>query len=171
MKILALETATDPGSIALWLDGKVIARRCPDNLSNSTTLLPVAEEVIKEVGLGFCELDGIAFGMGPGSFTGLRVGLAFALGLGAALDRPVLGLSTLEALAASVADDGGPVAALIDARRGHVYARLFDAGEIVAQRHRVPVEADEDEAAELLVSQMPYSDVSVILHKLKETEP
>ncbi|MBL7396046.1 tRNA (adenosine(37)-N6)-threonylcarbamoyltransferase complex dimerization subunit type 1 TsaB, partial [Escherichia coli] len=63
--------------------------------------------------------------VGPGSFTGLRVGLAFAQGLGAALDRPVVGISALDGLAGSLPEDGSPVAALIDARRGQVYIKLF----------------------------------------------
>jgi len=75
---------------------------------------------------GFGGIDRIGVTVGPGSFTGLRVGMAFALGLGAALDRPVVGLSTLDALAAlSTAPDR---AALIDARRGQVYARFWRAG-------------------------------------------
>ncbi|MFB0937137.1 MAG: tRNA (adenosine(37)-N6)-threonylcarbamoyltransferase complex dimerization subunit type 1 TsaB [Propionivibrio sp.] len=126
MKILALETATDPGSIALWLDGKVIARRCPDNLSNSTTLLPVAEEVIKEAGLGFGELDGIAFGMGPGSFTGLRVSCGVAQGLAFARDLPLLGVGTLDAMA--LASGGERVIVALDARMGEVYFGVFVGG-------------------------------------------
>ncbi len=126
MKILALETATDPGSIALWLDGKVIARRCPDNLSNSATLLPVAEEAIKEAGLGFAELDGIAFGMGPGSFTGLRVSCGVAQGLAFARDLPLLGVGTLDAMA--LASGGERVIVALDARMGEVYFGVFASG-------------------------------------------
>ena len=74
MKILALETATDPGSIALWLDGRVVARDCPRELSNSASLLPVAEAVLREEGLGFSDLDGIAFGMGAATTFVLTVG-------------------------------------------------------------------------------------------------
>lgn len=90
---------------------------------------------------GFDGVDRIGVTVGPGSFTGLRVGLAFALGLGAALDRPVVGISTLDALAASAPLDqaGGLVVAAIDARRGQVYARLF--------RHGAPL--DEAEALSL----------------------
>ena len=80
-----------------------------------------------DAGIGFDVVERIGVTLGPGSFTGLRVGLAFALGLGEALDRPVVGVSALDALAASVASDG-PVAALIDARRDQVYARLFRDG-------------------------------------------
>ena len=126
MKILALETATDPGSIALWLDGQVISRKCPDNLSNSAALLPVAEEALKEVGLGFADLDGIAFGMGPGSFTGLRVSCGAAQGLSFARDLPLLGIGTLDAMA--LASGGESVIVALDARMGEVYYGVFIAG-------------------------------------------
>jgi len=126
MKILALETATDPGSIALWLDGKVVSRNCPDNLSNSATLLPVAEAAIKEAGIGFADLDGIAFGMGPGSFTGLRVSCGVAQGLAFARDLPLLGIGTLDAMA--LASGGERVIVAMDARMGEVYFGVFVAG-------------------------------------------
>ncbi len=126
MKILALETATDPGSIALWLDGKVVSRNCPDTLSNSAALLPVAEEIIKEAGLGFADLDGVAFGMGPGSFTGLRVSCGVAQGVAFARDLPLLGVGTLDAMA--LASGGERVIVALDARMGEVYYGVFVEG-------------------------------------------
>jgi len=86
----------------------------------------LARDAAAEAG-GFEGIERIGVTVGPGSFTGLRVGLAFARGLGAALGRPLVGLSTLDALAASVPDEA--VAALIDARRGQVYARFWRGGE------------------------------------------
>ena len=91
---------------------------------HSERLAGFARDAVIEAGGGFGALDRIGVTVGPGSFTGLRVGLAFAQGLGAALDRPVVGVSALDALAAS-SDAPGPVAALIDARRGQVYARFW----------------------------------------------
>jgi tRNA threonylcarbamoyladenosine biosynthesis protein TsaB len=123
MKILALETATDPGSVALWLDGKVVARDCPREQSNSAALLPLAEATLKMEGLGFSDLDGIAFGMGPGSFTGLRVSCGVAQGLALARDLPLLGVGTLEAMA--LAAGGERVIVALDARMGEVYYGLF----------------------------------------------
>ena len=128
MKILALETATDPGSIALWLDGKIVARGCPDELSNSATLLPVAEEALRNEGLTFADLDGIAFGMGPGSFTGLRVSCGVAQGLAFARDLPLLGIGTLEAMA--LAADADRVIVALDARMGEVYYGTFVKGAL-----------------------------------------
>ncbi|MDR3300231.1 MAG: tRNA (adenosine(37)-N6)-threonylcarbamoyltransferase complex dimerization subunit type 1 TsaB [Candidatus Accumulibacter sp.] len=123
MKILAFETATDPGSVALWLDGRVVARDCPRELSNSAALLPVAEAALKMEGLGFSDLDGIAFGMGPGSFTGLRVSCGVAQGLSMARDLPLLGVGTLDAVA--LAAGGERVLVALDARMGEVYYGLF----------------------------------------------
>ena len=126
MKILALETASDPGSVALWLDGRVFARACPAELSNSAALLPVAEAMLREEGLEFADLDGIAFGMGPGSFTGLRVACGVAQGLALAWDLPLLGVGTLEAMALSAG--GERVLVALDARMGEVYCGLFADG-------------------------------------------
>lgn len=126
MKILALETAADPGSIALWLEGDVIARSCPEGLSNSATLLPLAEATLREAGIGFADLDGIAFGMGPGSFTGLRVACGVAQGLAVARDLPLLGIGTLEAMA--LASGGERVIVVLDARMGEVYYGIFEHG-------------------------------------------
>jgi tRNA threonylcarbamoyladenosine biosynthesis protein TsaB len=123
MKILALETASDPGSVALWRDGRVFARACPAELSNSGALLPVAEAALREEGMGFADLDGIAFGMGPGSFTGLRVACGVAQGLAIGRDLPLLGIGTLEAMALSAG--GGRVLVALDARMGEVYHGAF----------------------------------------------
>lgn len=123
MLILALETATDPGSIALWRDGEIIARSCPDGRSNSETLLPLAEATLREAGLGFADLNGVAFGMGPGSFTGLRVSCGAAQGLAVARDLPLLGIGTLEAMA--LASGGERVIVALDARMGEVYYGVF----------------------------------------------
>lgn len=126
MKILALETASDPGSVALWRDGNVVARHCPEGLSNSATLLPLADEILREAGLGFADLDGIAFGTGPGSFTGLRVSCGVAQGLAVARDIPLIGIGTLEAMA--FACGGDRVVVALDARMGEVYYGFFENG-------------------------------------------
>lgn len=128
MLILALETATDPGSIALWRDGKIIARTCPDRLSNSETLLPQAAETLRELGLNFGDVQGIAFGMGPGSFTGLRVSCGAAQGLAVARDLLLLGIGTLEAMA--LASGGERVIVALDARMGEVYYGVYVQGKL-----------------------------------------
>ncbi|WP_298746991.1 tRNA (adenosine(37)-N6)-threonylcarbamoyltransferase complex dimerization subunit type 1 TsaB [uncultured Brevundimonas sp.] len=97
---------------------------------------------------GFAGIDRIGVTVGPGSFTGLRVGLAFAQGLGAALGRPVAGVSTLDALAASV-DGEGATAALIDARRGQVYARFWRDGAAQGPAEALSIEAAKARARRL----------------------
>jgi tRNA threonylcarbamoyladenosine biosynthesis protein TsaB len=141
MKILALETAADPGSVALWIDGRIAARVFPREPSNSAALLPAAGALLQAEGLGFSELDGVAFGMGPGSFTGLRVSCGVAQGLAVALDKPLVGVGTLDAMAAAAG--GGRVIVALDARMGEVYYALFvdgaRQGEIgVCPPERVP---------------------------------
>lgn len=126
MIILALETATDPGSIALWRHGEIFGRSCPTGPSNSEAILPVAQDALRDLGLGFGDLQGIAFGIGPGSFTGLRVSCGIAQGLAIARDLPLLGINTLEAMA--LASGGESVIVALDARMGEVYCGRFVRG-------------------------------------------
>lgn len=129
MRLLVIDTALGACTAAVFEDGRPMAAHFePMTKGHQERLGGLVRDVMAEAGGGFDSLDRIGVTVGPGSFTGLRVGLAFAQGLGAALDRPVIGLSALDALAASLDDASGPVAALIDARRGQVYARLFANG-------------------------------------------
>jgi len=127
MIILALETASDPGSVALWRDGEVVAGECPLGRSNSETLLPLAQSMLDAAGLGFADLNGIAFGAGPGSFTGLRVACGVAQGLAVARGLPLIGIGTLQAMAQ--ASGGERVIVALDARMGEVYFGIFVKGE------------------------------------------
>lgn len=122
-----MDTSLGLCAAAVGDGARIVARSEAMTRGHQEALAPLVQGVMRDAGLSFEDLDGVGVTVGPGSFTGLRVGLAFAQGLGAALGRPVAGLSTLDALAASVAPDGRPLAAVIDARRGQVYARLFDA--------------------------------------------
>ena len=123
MLILALETSTELGSCALWRDGSVLERFCPPGRSHSETLLPLVRELLAEAGTKVAALDGIAFGAGPGAFTGLRVACGAAQGLAAASDRLLLPVCSLEAMALQAGN--GPVIALLDARMGEAYAARY----------------------------------------------
>ncbi len=113
MLILAFDTATDVATSAIVADGTTVAER----VSRAQLLLADVDEMLGGAGLHAADLNGIVVGTGPGSFTGMRIGLSVARGLGLALDLPVAGVTTLDALAAGVAN-AYPV---IDARRGEVF--------------------------------------------------
>lgn len=102
-------------------------------------LAPLVAEVMAQAGIGFDKLDRIGVTVGPGSFTGLRVGLSFAKGLGFALGIPVLGLDSLEAMAASTPRQG-PGLVLIDARRGQAYVRRFEGEQALGPSEALKVE-------------------------------
>lgn len=110
-------------------------------------LAGMARDAVAEAG-GFEGLDRIGVTRGPGSFTGLRVGLAFAQGLGAALGLPVVGISTLDGLAASVGGEGA-TAALIDARRGQVYARFWRDGVAQGPAEALSIETAKERVRDL----------------------
>lgn len=147
MKVMVIDTALGACAVgvftgqagaalpqALGVCAEVMAKGHQERLGG------LARDAAAEAG-GFDGIDRIGVTVGPGSFTGLRVGLSFALGLGAALDRPVVGISTLDALAASLPTDNlGLVAAVIDARRGQVYARLFRDGVPLGEAEALPLE-------------------------------
>ena len=127
MKVLALETSTDFGSCALLLGDSVSERICPPGRPHSETLLPLVRELMAESGFAFTQLDAIAFGVGPGAFTGLRVACGVAQGLAVAADLPVVPVCGLEAMAAAVGESR--VLSLLDARMGEVYAAAYERGE------------------------------------------
>lgn len=123
MLFLALESSTDAGSVALWRDGHVTERHCAPGQPSSATILPLVAEMLAEAGLGFADLEAIAFGAGPGSFTGLRVACGVAQGLAFAHGLPVLPVGTLEAMAADV--PASRVVVCLDARMSEVYYGFF----------------------------------------------
>jgi len=123
MLILALETSTELGSCALWRDGDIVERICPPGRSHSETLLPLVRDLLGEAGLKVGQLDAIAFGVGPGAFTGLRIACGAAQGLAVAADIPLFPVTSLEAMAASA--DADRVLALLDARMGEVYSGQY----------------------------------------------
>ncbi|WP_316803018.1 tRNA (adenosine(37)-N6)-threonylcarbamoyltransferase complex dimerization subunit type 1 TsaB [Pedobacter nototheniae] len=131
-KILQIETATSICSVALSIDGKTIALKeeSGQNLHASNLTLFV-EEVIKAAGLTYKDLDAVAVSKGPGSYTGLRIGVSTAKGLCYALDIPLIAVETLKMMAAGFLfenpDYGNLVCPMIDARRMEVYTTLFDA--------------------------------------------
>jgi len=123
MKILALDTSTEYLSLALWQDGDLTVREMLAQQKHSSLILPLLREVLDEAGVQLSELDGIAFGAGPGSFTGLRIACGVAQGLAFGANLPVVGVCTLEALAEQSGAD--KVIACLDARMGEVYHAAY----------------------------------------------
>jgi tRNA threonylcarbamoyladenosine biosynthesis protein TsaB len=124
MKLLALETSTEACSVALWLDGELRERFEVAPRRHAELALPWAEQLLAEAGVAKSQLDAIAIGRGPGAFTGVRLAIAIGQGIALALDRPVVAVSTLAALALQA--PGPRVLAAIDARMGEVYAAAFE---------------------------------------------
>ena len=97
--ILALDTSTDAGSVAIWQDGKVLEDFQLLPRQQAQALLPQIKNLLNKAGIELKQVDALAFGRGPGSFTGLRIAAASIQGLALALDKPVIPVSTLEAMA------------------------------------------------------------------------
>jgi tRNA threonylcarbamoyladenosine biosynthesis protein TsaB len=127
--ILAVDTCLGASSVAI-LDGETVraARSEPMTRGHQERIAVLAREVAAEAGVKFADLTRIAVTVGPGSFTGLRVGLSFAKGLATALSIPCVGINTLEALA-TTANAAGFVAGVLDAKMGQVYLQVFDGGK------------------------------------------
>lgn len=123
LKILALDTSTEYCSIAVLLDGEILSREILAKQRHSELILPMLRQMLGEAGLTLAQLDGIAFGAGPGSFTGLRIACGVAQGLAFGADLPVMGICTLEAMA--VAAGGDNVIAALDARMSEIYHAAY----------------------------------------------
>lgn len=127
MKILALETSAVAASAAVCEDEALVAQSFQrTGLTHSATLMPMVESMLKNTGLTLTEMDLIAVAAGPGSFTGLRIGISTAKGLAWPSDKPCAGVSTLEAMAWQLSGMEGIVCAAMDARRQQVYNALFE---------------------------------------------
>ena len=128
MNILAIETGTDACSCALLYSGEIIARGVVEPRRHTELLLPMVDSVLEEAGIGLGRLDAIAFGRGPGSFTGLRIACAVAQGLAFGANRPLVAVSTLQTVATGMhrAQGARRVLVALDARMGEVYWGGFE---------------------------------------------
>ena len=126
MLILAFESSARAASVALVEDGRLLSQysQC-SGLTHSRTLLPMAEDMLKNAELSLDKVDLFAVAHGPGSFTGIRIGVSTVKGLAWAADKPCVGVSTLEAMAWHGLAAGGLVCPVMDARRSQVYNALF----------------------------------------------
>jgi tRNA threonylcarbamoyladenosine biosynthesis protein TsaB len=140
MKILALDSATGACSVALWRDGAIVAQRfAVMDRGQSEVLIPMAQEVLAEAGADFPSIDVFAVTTGPGAFTGLRIGLAAAKGMALASGRPLIGVTTFEAVAHGVPAEerrGCPVLVAVESRREDIFVQSFDSELIAAGEAR-----------------------------------
>lgn len=147
-------------SVCLCEDDFLIAQSYENSgLTHSVTLLPMAEQLLKRVGVKLCDVDVIAAAAGPGSFTGLRIGVSAAKGLAWALDKPCAKVSTLEAMAWNLSVLSGRICPVMDARRAQVYNGLFSSdGQTVAR-----LTPDRAISMEELATELDKTDVEQIL--------
>lgn len=127
MRVLAIDSTTEDESVALVQGGRLLAEFRLAAQVHSRRLLPAVEFLLASAGLGPDDLEAYAVTTGPGSFTGLRVGLATVQGLALAQGAPCLGLSTLDVLAARIEGTADVLVALMDAQRGEVFGARYDA--------------------------------------------
>ncbi len=131
--ILGLDTATPVAALAVIVDGDVAASATTPATSHGASLADAVEALLRRAGLRIPDLGAVAIGLGPGSYTGLRVGLSYAKGLAAASGCGLVGVPSLDAAALAVVEREGPapgtlICPLVDARRGEVYAALYRVG-------------------------------------------
>ncbi|WP_286235229.1 tRNA (adenosine(37)-N6)-threonylcarbamoyltransferase complex dimerization subunit type 1 TsaB [Thalassotalea sediminis] len=129
LNLIAIDTSTEACSVAISWQGKLFEKfeLCPQ--SHSTILLPMIDDLLQEAGCTLQQLDGLVFGQGPGSFTGVRIGIGVAQGLAFSADLPVVGVSTLQAMAQQAFEQCQQprVIAAIDARMSEIYLSAYQA--------------------------------------------
>lgn len=141
MKILAVDTSTKMGSVALTKDEELIAQiQLNVETTHTERLLPAIENLFGQTGLKLQEVEGLAVAIGPGSFTGLRIGLATMKGFAQAQNLPLVGVSSLQTLACNALASDRPVVACLDAYRGEVYAAAYKNMKIIIEEQ--PIKPD-----------------------------
>jgi len=125
--LLAFETSAKAASVALFRDGQMLGEQYQNSgLTHSQTLMVMAQELLKQCGVAPAQVQGVAVAAGPGSFTGVRIGVAAAKGFAWGAQLPLYGVSTLEAMALGLGLPSGLVCPVMDARRSQVYNALFE---------------------------------------------
>lgn len=169
--VLALDTATGACSAALWRDGRVLARRFEAMpRGQSEALVPMVQDVMAEAGVDFPDLDLVAVTVGPGAFTGLRIGLATARSLALAAGKPCLGVTTFDAVAAAVPPGAAPLLVVLETKRADLYVQLFgpDGASLSAPGTALPEELPDlfpgplrmvGDGSERALATLPHAEV------------
>lgn len=127
MKILGVDTSTPIGSVALIDSDNLVAEHTLDIVqAHSSRVMPAIDSVLKWGNITVDDLDGCAVGIGPGSFTGIRIGVATVKSICYAVDKPIIGVSTLEAIAYNLRWSNSIICPLLDARRSEIYGAIFE---------------------------------------------
>lgn len=153
--ILNLETATKNCSVALAKDGKTIACKeiAAQNFSHAEKLHVFIEEILSENNIQFSDLNAIAVSQGPGSYTGLRIGVSSAKGLCYALNIPLIAVDTLQLLAKQITIENGIILPMIDARRMEVFSAFYD-------KNHIQIRTTQAE----IIDELSYQEISEIIH-------
>ncbi len=155
MLILAIDTSANTATCALSCDGSLLALYTVNGLlTHSETMLPMIENMLAKAALTIDDVDAFAVSEGPGSFTGVRIGVSLIKGLAFDKNKPCIGVSTLDALALNLDGIGGCVVPVMDARREQVYTAIFKDGERLSEDMLVPISELRDKLTELGATQI-----------------
>ncbi|MDI6600967.1 MAG: tRNA (adenosine(37)-N6)-threonylcarbamoyltransferase complex dimerization subunit type 1 TsaB [Thermoanaerobacteraceae bacterium] len=134
MRILGIDTSTSVGSAAVVEDDRILGEfYIESNMTHSVKFMPMMGELLNTLDIGMEDMDAVAVTIGPGSFTGLRIGLAHAKAICHALDKPIVGINTLDALAYNMFNMRRTVCPMLDARNEQVYTAIYEDGKRVSE--------------------------------------
>jgi tRNA threonylcarbamoyladenosine biosynthesis protein TsaB len=161
MQVLAIDTSTLVGSVALVRDGELISEWSASvRASHGETLLPAVQRLLSAASTPLSAIDLFAVGIGPGSFTGVRIGVATVKGLALAEGKPIVGVTSLRVLARGLVGGAGPRVPVIDAHKGEVYCAAYaiaDDGTLLTRIE--PFHAPPEDAAKRLVTALPGEEL------------
>lgn len=162
MIILAIDTATGPCSAAIWKDGRVAAySENAKPVMQSASLMGLIEDALKQSNLTYKDLTHVACTVGPGSFTGIRVGLAAARAIAFATKIPGLGFTTLDVLAFGAKDGTHPIAAVLNAGKGEYYVQHYDANANAISEAALAAPESIDAKSKRVAGNVPIANVNL----------
>ena len=165
MNILAMDTSTLTATVAVLTDEKLLGEFSVSNrLTHSQTIMPMTDTLLKTASLTLNDIDVFAVSVGPGSFTGLRIGMATVKTFAQALDKPVIGISSLDAVAHSFSSADTVICPIMDARRSEVYNALYKNGTEITAARALPI---DELLGELEGERVIFAGDGVLVHKDK----
>lgn len=168
MNILAMDTSTLTATVAVLTDEKLLGEFSVSNkLTHSQTIMPMTDTLLKTASLSLKDIDVFAVSIGPGSFTGLRIGMATVKTFAQALDRPIVGVSSLDAVAYSFTSTDKIICPIFDARRSEVYNALYKDGILITEPRALHI---DELLNELKDEKVIFAGDGVLIHKDKIIE-